>query len=109
MVIRIRFQHGRHVRRKERKNQHIALALAALLTPAALTLSVLGLWRLAADLHMAGQFAITTGLFSHWQVWFALAGLVQFIAMALNRYGNDQPVLRNSGEKDPDTLLDSGF
>jgi hypothetical protein len=35
---------------------------------------------------MAGQFTIT-GLFSHWQVWIALAALLHIGSASLNRYG----------------------
>jgi hypothetical protein len=97
MVVKIRFQYGPRVSRRGRKNRHLALAAAALLTPAALTACALALWRLAADLHMAGPFAISEGLFSHWQVWFAAAILIQLMAIFLNRYGSGQPVV-----SDPD-------
>jgi len=54
---------------------------------------VLALWRLAADLGDTGQFPITTGLFSHWQVWITVATTLQFLAIVLNRYGKTEPVL----------------
>ena len=46
----------------------------------------LGLWRLAADLNWTGAFAISQGIFSHWQVWMAVAVGVQFGAFLLHRY-----------------------
>ena len=61
--------------------------MASLLVPVAVMASVLGVWRLAADLKMAGDFAIPTGLFSHWQVWIASAIALAFISRLLNRYG----------------------
>ena len=109
MVVRIRFQDGPKLSRKKRKNQHVALALAVLLTPAAITALALGVWRLAADLRLAGQFAIADGLFSHWQVWMALAGLIQFLAILLNRYGHGQRLVQDTEEEEPGTVLDSGF
>jgi len=87
MVVRIRFGRGRKVGKKRRKNQRIALAVASLLTPAAFAASILALWRLAADLSWTGTFAITSGIFSHWQVWIAMAAALQFCAHMLNRYG----------------------
>jgi hypothetical protein len=87
MVVRIRFRKGPKVSRKRRKNQRIALAVAALLPPAALCAGVLGLWRIASDLNWAGSFAITNGIFSHWQVWLGAAVFLQLCARALNRYG----------------------
>jgi hypothetical protein len=87
MVVRIILSSGARVRQKRRKNQHVALALASLLTPAAVMACVLTFWRLAADLSFTGQFPITDGLFSHWQVWLAVAASLQFSAIILNRYG----------------------
>ena len=86
MIVRIRLQQGRPVARKRRKNRHVALACAALLAPATLTAYVLGFWRLASDMGMAGAFAIT-GIFSHWQVWMAVAVGLHMTASTLNRYG----------------------
>lgn len=90
MVVRIRFAKGRRVLLAKRKNKKMALALSALLTPAAVMASALGLWRLTADLKLTGEFGISTGLFSHWQVWMVFAALLQGCAWALNRYGHHQ-------------------
>ena len=88
MVVRVRLRTGRRVSRKPGKNRHVALAFAALLWPGVLTSYVLGVWRLAADLGMAGGFGIENGLFSHWQTWLALAGALNVVAIVLNRYGH---------------------
>jgi len=88
MVVRIRFGRGPQVQKTGRKNRRLALASAALLTPAAVMACVLGLWRLAADLKIAGEFGITSGVFSHWQVWLSLAAVLEWAAWALNRYGH---------------------
>lgn len=53
-------------------------------------MAVLALWRIAADLNWAGSFAISAGLFSHWQVWAAIAALLQFCARVLNRYAKSE-------------------
>jgi len=87
MVVRIRFRTGPIVSRKRGKNKRLALAVAALLPPAALCAGVLALWRITADLNWTGSFAIPTGIFSHWQVWLGAAVLLQLCARALNRYG----------------------
>ena len=108
MIVRIRFQSGPKVTQARRKNRHVALALAALLTPALLTVAALGFWRIASDLGVAGAFAIKQGLFSHWQVWFAAAVAIQFVIVVLNRYGNDRPLFRQTQPKD-DAILDSGL
>jgi hypothetical protein len=87
MVVRIRFGMGRKLQHKRRKNRRVALAFASFLTPAAVMTAALGIWRLAADLQWASNFAIHNGIFSHWQVWFASAGLLQTGSHFLNRYG----------------------
>lgn len=109
MVVKIRFQYGPRVSSRGRKNRHLALAAATLLTPAALTACALALWRLAADLHMASQFAIPDGLFSHWQVWFAVAILIQLVAIFLNRYGSGRPVVSDPEEERPKTVFGQGY
>ena len=90
MVVRIRFGKGRQVLLAKRKNRKFALALSALMTPAAVMASALGLWRLTADMKLTGEFGIATGLFSHWQVWMVFAAILQGGAWALARYGHDQ-------------------
>ena len=107
MLVRIHLGFGTKVRHKRRKNRHIALALASLLTPAAVMACVLAFWRLAADLNATGQFPITDGLFSHWQVWLTAAAVLQFCALLLNRYGNAEPVLQESVTKPEHKLANS--
>lgn len=109
MIVRIRLQHGPHVKKNRRKNQHVALAIATLLNPAAATAGALALWRLAADLGAARQFAIRNGLFSHWQVWLGVMVLLMLASILLNRYGNSERILHNSESKATETLLNSGF
>jgi hypothetical protein len=65
----------------------IALALAALLTPAALVAFTMAFWRIAADLHWTGDFIISSGLLSHWQVWLVAASVLLLCASILNRWG----------------------
>src|ERR1700730_6444138 len=99
MRVRIRLNAGPRVRQKRRKNQHVALAMASLLTPMAVMACVLAFWRLAADLNAAGRFPIPSGLFSHWQVWVTLAASLQFCATLLNRYGKPQAILPESVDR----------
>ena len=87
MVVRIRFGKGLKLGRKRQKNKRFALVLAALLPPSALAAGLLAAWRIAADLNLAGSFAISSGVFSHWQVWLGAAVALQLCARALNRYG----------------------
>lgn len=58
--------------------------LPALLTPAAVIALVLGLWRVTADLGWTEAFLISKGLFSHWQVWMALAILLQAASVSMS-------------------------
>jgi hypothetical protein len=88
MVVRIRLGKGPKVVRKRHKNRRAALVFASLLTPVTVIASILGAWRLAADLRLTGNFAIHTGLFSHWQVWFVCAIVLQTGSRMLNRYGH---------------------
>ena len=87
MVVRIRFGKSTKLGRKRRKNKRLALVLAALLPPSALAAAVLAIWRIAADLNWTSSFAISSGIFSHWQVWLVAAVALQVCARALNRYG----------------------
>jgi hypothetical protein len=87
MRVRIRFVRHSRTAARRRRNQRIALAVAALLTPGAAVAAALALWRIGADLDWANSFAIPSGIFSHWQVWLGAAGGLQFCAHILNRYG----------------------
>jgi ABC-type amino acid transport system permease subunit len=86
MMVRIKLQTGRPVQQKTGKNRQVASAIGTLLVPVALMAYVLGVWRLASDLGMAGEFAIS-GLFSHWQIWVAIAAALHIASSSLNRYG----------------------
>jgi hypothetical protein len=87
MRVRIRLGKRVPVASKRAKNRRVAQAIAVLLKPAALLASVLGLWRIASDFNWTGGFAISSGLFSHWQVWLGGAAILQLCSYALNRYG----------------------
>lgn len=63
----------------------VASLVAYLLRPLALVAAALGVWRLSADLGWTGAFFITHGLFSHFQVWIALAIGLHFVTVALDR------------------------
>lgn len=87
MVVRIRFGKGPKVAGSRRKKRQIALAVAALLPPAAFMACILGLWSIAADLNWTDSFAIPSGIFSHWHVWLGAAVALQLCARLLSRYG----------------------
>ena len=87
MWVRIRFARRTRTAATRRRDQRMALAVAALLTPAATVAAALALWRIGADLNWANSFAIPSGIFSHWQVWLGAAAALQFCSHLLNRYG----------------------
>jgi hypothetical protein len=68
-----------------REAPQVGLALAALAGPTAGIFYSLALWRLAADLNWAGDFVISGGLFSHWQVWLAMGAILQSGGRTLER------------------------
>lgn len=107
MVVRIRFSSGARVAHRQRKNKHVALALASLLTPGSVVLCVLAFWRLTADFKFTSEFFIASGFFSHWQVWLAMAAIVQLFSIFLNRYGNAEPIFRKPVDTPPAGLADS--
>jgi hypothetical protein len=73
------------VRRFVRRPQRFAPAFGQLLTSFALGGYALALWRLGADLDLTGEFFISQGLFSRWQVWLALAIAIQLASRELTR------------------------
>jgi hypothetical protein len=87
MVVRIKFGKGPLVRKDSPKNRRAAMALAALLDPAAVMAVALALWGIAAERNWVGSFAIDSGVFSHWETWLAVAVALELCALALNRYG----------------------
>lgn len=89
MLIRIRFGKERKARMRPRKPPRAAIILSGLLTPAAVLALIMALWRGAADLNWASSFVISSGLFSHWQAWLAIAGLLKGLAYLLNRYARN--------------------
>lgn len=57
------------------------------MTPIALVGYVLAVWRLGADLNWLGEFFISNGFLSRWQVWLAIAIATHIAANYLNRAG----------------------
>src|SRR5215218_10438982 len=70
------------------KQRRYAPVLGFFMTPFALTGYVLAFWRLGADMNWLGEFFITKGLLSRWQVWLAIAIATQLLANQLNRLGS---------------------
>jgi hypothetical protein len=87
MIVRIQLGTGRKIQRKAGKNRHVALALGALLMPAALMAYAVAFWRLASDMGIVAASGIT-GPFSHWQVSMGAAVFLHAVSSVLNRYGH---------------------
>ncbi|MFN0170151.1 MAG: hypothetical protein ACKV22_27340 [Bryobacteraceae bacterium] len=91
MIVRIRLGKGLTVTRaRETFGVRVAKrrsvqGFGALLTPAAWMAAALAVWRLAADLQFAGEFGISSGVFSHWQVWLTTAIGLGWVGLSLNR------------------------
>jgi len=63
-----------------------AQTVAAFLQPVALTASAMGFWALASGLGWTAGFAVSSGLFSHWQVWLGMAGVFQICSRTLKSF-----------------------
>jgi hypothetical protein len=61
-------------------SQQAANMMALLLSPLTVLAYVFAAWRLGADMDVAGEFPIPTGLFSHWLVWVAIGAGLQTTA-----------------------------
>jgi hypothetical protein len=85
--MRIRIRWTKQSRPPNGRPKAFALALAALLMPASLAAFTMAIWRVAADLHWTGDFIISSGFLSHWQVWLVAASLLLLCASILNRWG----------------------
>jgi hypothetical protein len=64
-----------------------ALALAAVFAPLALVAFTMCFWSFAAELQLVGAFYVTSGIFSHWQMWFFAALILLVSTKLLAHYG----------------------
>src|SRR5882724_4910540 len=71
------------VKRAVAASSEAADVLVALITPSAVIALVMGIWRLTADIAWTDTFPVSSGFFSHWQVWIALAIGLKFGASVL--------------------------
>jgi len=71
-----------------------AIPVSFLIRNLALASGVLGAWRLGVDLGWTQDFFISAGVWSHWQVWLALAGALNAAAnfiLRAARHNDAQP------------------
>ena len=83
MVVRIRYARLRPPAFLEWRK--IAVTLAALLTPCALIAFTMAFWVIASEMRWTGEFFISGGLLSRWQVWLAASGVLLVLARLLDR------------------------
>ncbi len=85
MVVRVRVSLGKH-----RRNLEVETIpkVRTWLGRASWVSFAVALWRLAFDLSLTGHFAFQNGLFSHWQLWMALALVLQLVDSGLGRRGH---------------------
>ncbi len=96
MVVRIRWKQPslgiwrRAETSGSEMQEHAALLLAALLVPSALLAFTMAFWSIASDLHWTGDFFLSSGLFSHWQVWLCTAAVLLLVSRLLDRFARDE-------------------
>ena len=86
MVVRVRIKLGGVRRKRVPARDSLVAAVRRWSSPASGAALALALWRLGYDLNWTKRFAIPDGLFSHWQLWMALAVLFQVIAAKLEHH-----------------------
>ena len=85
MVVRIRLRRIAPRLQGGPVHRQSALVVSALMTPIALMAFALGCWSIAADLKLTSSFAISDGIFAHWQIWIAIGIAVQLAAFLLHK------------------------
>jgi hypothetical protein len=78
------------MRKLIQRPRRLAPVVSYLMAPVALVGYMLAFWRLGADLNLVGEFFISQGLLSRWQVWLVLAILTQVAAKELNRLAHSE-------------------
>lgn len=86
MVVRVRIRWGRIRRQSRARRGALVFAFGHGLNLCSVVALLAAFWRLGNDLNWTKRFAISQGLFSHWQLWLALAVLLQVAATILQRH-----------------------
>jgi hypothetical protein len=86
MIIRIRLNKWQKFDASRLRTA--ALAMAALLTSFALLAFTMAAWIIASDLHWTADFFLSSGFFSHWQVWLCTAAALLLVARLLERFAH---------------------
>lgn len=96
MRVKIRFPEGAAAAKILSTQRGIGMVgpMAALaggvLTLAAVACLTLAVWRLTSDLGWTGEFAISEGLLSHWQVWMTLTIGTGMVGVKLLRVARER-------------------
>lgn len=105
MVVRIHVKQGPGIEQTRGQNSGPALFGASVLTLAAVTCLILGMWRLCFDLGWADPFVFPEGFLSHIQVWVAAAVFLQFFSWKLTRYVRIYEALYPLPEPPPEQIV----
>jgi hypothetical protein len=65
--------------------QELVRMTPTLLSPVAVIAGLMACWRFGVDAGWTDSFVVSSGLFSHWQVWLAFAIGIQWSAVRLDR------------------------
>ena len=101
MVVRVAFARSPIIPRDRLKNSGTFQLFSSLLTPISVACVLMGAWKVGDDMEWAEPFAITKGLFSHFQVWFALGAGVQTLSWRLARYGREVEQAKSAVSEPP--------
>ena len=93
MLVRIR----RGIQRETASplGRKAALAVGSLLTPCALVAFTMAFWSMAATLRWTGDFVISHGVLSHWEVWLTASAVLLFSGRLLSRYAGTRQSFGN--------------
>jgi hypothetical protein len=70
----------------DRSNRRLAAGAASVFQALVFVVFAICVWRWSFDLGLTGGFLVQDGVFARWQVWFALAAALQFLASVFARY-----------------------
>jgi len=70
----------------DRSNRRLAVGAATVFQALVFVAFAICVWRWSFDLGLTGGFLVQDGVFARWQVWFALAAALQFLASVFVRY-----------------------
>ena len=103
MVIRIRWQSV-----EPAEWSRVALAIGSLFAPLALLAFSVAFWAFAAEARWTNGFPIQVIMFSHWQVWLAIAALLMVVRQIVEGIGMPNDRRLRAGVYASTIVKDSG-